>query len=56
MIARFAEWVGLATPVVTAVLGVYALLIVASILAHLLQQQEWRRAGRARGAGAAPGG
>ena len=30
MIARFAEWVGLATPVVVAVLGVYALLIVAS--------------------------
>jgi phosphatidate cytidylyltransferase len=45
MIARFAEWVGLATPVVVAVLGVYALLIVASAISHLLQ----RKSGGAQG-------
>jgi phosphatidate cytidylyltransferase len=39
MIDRFAEWVGLAKPVVVAVLGVYALLIVASIIAHLLKRR-----------------
>jgi phosphatidate cytidylyltransferase len=39
MIDRFAEWVGLAKPVVVAVLGVYALLIVASIISHLLKRR-----------------
>jgi phosphatidate cytidylyltransferase len=39
MIDRFAEWVGLAKPVVIAVLGVYALLIVASIISHLLKRR-----------------
>jgi phosphatidate cytidylyltransferase len=39
MIDRLAEWVGLAKPVVVAVLGVYALLIVASIIAHLLKRR-----------------
>jgi len=39
MIDRFAEWVGLAKPVVVAVLGVYALLIVASILVYALQRR-----------------
>jgi len=39
MIDRFAEWVGLAKPVVVAVLGVYALLIVASVIAHLIKRR-----------------
>jgi phosphatidate cytidylyltransferase len=39
MIDRFAAWVGLAKPVVVAVLGVYALLIVASVIAHLIKRR-----------------
>jgi phosphatidate cytidylyltransferase len=39
MIARFAEWAGLATHVVVAVIGVYTLLIVASLLSHFLQRK-----------------